>query len=579
MQFNLIPKSRSRILAIITLGIMAIFIVRLFYLQIIMHDFYINLASQEQLKQLVIPSKRGEIYVMDGQKPTKVVLNQTVYTMFVDPKILKDPDSVIETTKLIAGGNMKPKANELVNKKESRYQIIATKLSKEQAERIKEKNYIGVGFQKENQRVYPEGQLASQVFGFVNAEGEGQYGIEGGLNDRLKGKDGSLQSVTDVSSVPLTIGDRNINIPAQDGEDLVLTVDRNIQAYAEKSLLSGLQKIGATNGSIIVMDPQNSQVKAMANFPTYLPAEFDKVKNIEVFNNATITVPYEPGSVIKTFTIATGLNEGVINPNSTYNNTDYIEVDGETITNATKGQTGNVTMQRALDYSLNTGMVTIAQRLGNGSYITSEARDKIYEYDYNRFGFGKLTGIELADEAKGNVVSPKLSEGNAVRYSNMSFGQGLDLTMIQVCTAFSSIINGGIYNSPTIIAGTIDDNGSFLAQSSKSVKQSVITSESSDTAREMIRAARAKFSSGQDKPGYLIGGKTGTSQTIIDGRYTFDQTIGTYLGFGGDTVPRYVIMVQVSGEGLALEGGKHAQPIFTDMSNWMIDYLKLQPKG
>lgn len=579
MQLHLIPKSRSRVLALITLSIMAIFVVRLFYLQVIRHDYYVALANQEQLKQLVIPSKRGEIYALDGNTPAKVVLNETVYTMFVDPQIVTKPDEVIETMRQVAGGNMRNNPAELIANKALRYQVMATKLTRTQAEKIKDKHYAGVGFQAESQRVYPEGQLAAQVFGFVDAEGNGKYGIEAGLNERLTGKDGLLQSVTDVSNVPLTIGNNNINRPAVNGDNIVLTIDRNVQAYAEKALLAGLQKAGATHGSVLVIDPQTGQVKAMANYPTYKPAEFNKVQDPAMFNNATITTPYEPGSVIKTFTVATGINEGVITPESTYNNTDYIKVDDRTITNATKGQTGTITIQHALDYSLNTGMVTVAQRLGDGKSITKGARDTMYKYDHDKFGFGELTGIELAGERKGELVSPDVVEGNAVRYSNMSFGQGLDLTMLQVGAAFSSIINGGTYYQPTILAGKVTDDGKFVKDQPKAARTGVVTPATSDTVREMVRAARAKFYAGQDKKGYLIGGKTGTSQTIERGEYVFSQTVGTYLGFGGDDTPRYVIMVQVSGKDKALEGGKHAMPIFTDISNWMLDYLKLQPKG
>lgn len=558
---------------------MAIFVVRLFYLQVIRHDYYVALANQEQLKQLVIPSKRGEIYALDGNTPAKVVLNETVYTMFVDPQIVTKPDEVIETMRQVAGGNMRNNPAELIANKALRYQVMATKLTRTQAEKIKDKHYAGVGFQAESQRVYPEGQLAAQVFGFVDAEGNGKYGIEAGLNERLTGKDGLLQSVTDVSNVPLTIGNNNINRPAVNGDNIVLTIDRNVQAYAEKALLAGLQKAGATHGSVLVIDPQTGQVKAMANYPTYKPAEFNKVQDPAMFNNATITTPYEPGSVIKTFTVATGINEGVITPESTYNNTDYIKVDDRTITNATKGQTGTITIQHALDYSLNTGMVTVAQRLGDGKSITKGARDTMYKYDHDKFGFGELTGIELAGERKGELVSPDVVEGNAVRYSNMSFGQGLDLTMLQVGAAFSSIINGGTYYQPTILAGKVTDDGKFVKDQPKAARTGVVTPATSDTVREMVRAARAKFYAGQDKKGYLIGGKTGTSQTIERGEYVFSQTVGTYLGFGGDDTPRYVIMVQVSGKDKALEGGKHAMPIFTDISNWMLDYLKLQPKG
>jgi cell division protein FtsI/penicillin-binding protein 2 len=558
---------------------MAIFVVRLFYLQVIRHDFYVAEANKEQLKQLTIPAARGEIYAMDGDKPVKLVLNETVYTVFADPKVADEPDKIVDLVHRVAGGNARPNLDKLLAQKESRYQILATKVTRKQAELMKEAKLKGLGFQQETQRVYPEGQLAAQTLGFVDAEGQGKYGIEGKLNDRLTGRDGLLQSVTDVSNVPLTIGNNNINKPAKNGDNIVMTVDRNVQAYAEKALAKGLKDSGATDGSVMVMDPQSGKVLAMANLPTYNPGEYNKVTNIAAFNNGTISAPYEPGSDIKTLTVATGLDKGVIQPDSTYNNTDYIKVEDRTITNATKGQTGNITMQHALDYSLNTGMVTIAQRLGDGNSITRAARDTMYSYFHDKFRLGELTGIELSNEQPGIIIPPTDVDGGAVRYSNMAFGQGMDVTMVQVCAAFSTIINGGTYYTPTVVAGKMSDDGStFIAAQPKPSQAHVISQNASDQVRDMIIKARAAFYAKQDKPGYMVGGKTGTSQTIENGQYVFDQTVGTYLGFGGDTAPRYVIMVQVSGKHMALEGGKHALPIFTDISNWMLDYLKLQPK-
>lgn len=162
----------------------------------------------------------------------------------------------------------------------------------------------------------------------------------------------------------------------------------------------------------------------------------------------------------------------------------------------------------------------------------------------------------------------------------MAFGQGMDLTMAQVSAAFCSIINGGTYFKPTVLAGTMSvDRKTFKEDTVQPVRSAVISPSSSAKARAMVYEARTKFYAGKDKPGYEIGGKTGTSQTIVNGKYVDNQTDGTYLGYGGDDRPRYVIMVQVSGKNMNLEGGKHALPIFTDISNWMIDYLKLQPKG
>ncbi|HSW91604.1 MAG TPA: penicillin-binding protein 2, partial [Candidatus Saccharimonadales bacterium] len=511
--------------------------------------------------------------------PVKMVLNEAVYTVFADPKIVDQSREIIDTIHQVAGGNAQPNLDALLAKKESRYQILAKGVTRKQAEMMKSKQFKGLGFQEESQRVYPEGQLAAQTLGFVNNEGKGQYGVEEALNDRLKGKDGALQSVTDVSNVPLTIGNKNINTPAQNGENVVLTVDRNVQAHAEKALAEGLKKSHATNGSVMVMDPQSGKIVAMANLPTYNPAEYTKVTDAAAFNNATISAPYEPGSDVKTMTMAVGLDKGVVEPDSTYNNTDSIKIEDRTITNATKGQTGNITFQHAMNYSLNTGFVTVAERLGDGNNITRAARDTMYSYFHDKFRLGILSGIELAGEAQGTVIPPTDVDGGAVRYSNMAFGQGLDVTMLQACAAFSTIINGGTYYTPSVIAGDMsDDGGTFTAAAAKPSQQGVISKAASDKLRTMVHNARDAFYSGNDKKGYYIGGKTGTSQTIENGKYVDNQTVGTYLGFGGNSsdAPRYVIMVQVSGKGMNLAGNTDAMPIFTDISNWMLDYLKLQ---
>jgi cell division protein FtsI (penicillin-binding protein 3) len=581
MYFDLTKGSRPRILAILTLVTMAVFIVRLFYLQIIEHSYYVAQANSEQLKQLVIPAKRGEIYAMDDGTPVKVVLNEAVYTVFADPKVVKDPSKVISVVERIAGGNARPHLEQLFTDKQSRYQVLATKVTRKQAELIKNENLYGIGFQEGTQRVYPEGQLAAQTLGFVDSNGMGQYGIEGAQNKRLTGTDGLLQSVTDVSNVPLTIGDNNINTPAKNGDNLVLTLDRNIQSYTEQALARGLKKSGATNGSVMVMDPQSGKVLAMANLPTFNPAELNKVTDLSAFNNDTVSAPYEPGSDVKTLTMATGIDKNVVQPDSTYDNTDYIHIEDRTISNATKGQTGNITFQHALNYSLNTGFVTVAERLGDGNSITYGARQTMYQYFHDKLGLGKLTGIEVANEAPGTVIPPTDPDGGAVRYSNMAFGQGLDVTMVQVCAAFSTVVNGGTYYQPTVLAGTVTGDGTFVPAPQKPSRSNVIKLNTSNEMKKMIHDARDAFYSGRDKPGYYIGGKTGTSQTIENGRYVDNQTVGTYLGFGGgrSETPKYVIMVQVSGKNMNLAGNTDAMPIFTDISNWMLDYMKLQPKG
>lgn len=571
------PHSRLRILAMLSLAIMAVFAVRLFYLQVIEHGRYSILADSEQVKRLAVPATRGEIYMMDDGQPVKVVLNNTVYTVFVDPQYVDKKQEVIDAVREIAGGNTVDKFARLLDRTDTRYQVVARNVSLKQAELLKKRELKGLGFQAESERVYPEAKLGAQVLGFVNWEGKGQYGIEGAFDEELKGKSGILQSVTDVSNVPLTIGNRNIDIPPQNGVNLALTIDRNVQSYTEQALMSGLRKLGAPYGSAVVMDPQSGKVLAMANVPTFNPAKYFTVRDARAFSNAVISTPYEPGSVVKTFTVATGIDTGTITPYSTYNNTDYIQIEDRTITNATKGQTGIITFDHAYTWSLNTGMVTIAKRLGDGA-IDSKARQTMYDYFHDKFGLGEMTGIELSGESPGIIDKPNTGNGDAVRYSNMSFGQGMNPTMLQVAAGFSSVINGGTYYQPTVIEGTVGSDGTLTPAKQKTPRENVIQSSTSRQVRKMAERARKAFYSAGDRKGYHIGGKTGTSQAIVNGKYTFDETTGTYIGFGGDTKPKYVIMIQASGPNRAIAGGD-VIPIFTDISNWMIDYLKLQPKG
>ncbi len=582
MKYTGFSDDRVKLFSIALIILMGLFVLRLFYLQVIMHDEYTQLARAEQQRRLVIPAERGEIYALTHNQPVKLVLNQAVYTIFADPQVVEDKDKVIDVISRVAGGEMVDKAREVLKNAsdESRYVILAKGVTRKQAELIKKETLAGVGAQTETRRVYPEGGLASQTLGFVNAEGMGQYGIEQSLNDRLTGKDGLLQAVTDVSNVPLSIGKDNINIEPQDGEDIVLSIDRNIQSYVEDTLKKGLEKAGAKTGSAVVMNPRTGQVMAMANYPTYNPAEFFKVTDVQAFTNGVVSSPYEPASVLKTLLFATAIDQGAVNRMTPYVNTDSVRVDDAVINNALKGMTGTRTMQEAYNWSLNTGSVYAAQQLGGGR-INDKARKIMYEYYHDRFGLGETTGVEVFGEQSGYVVEPNAAsgEGNAVRYSNMTFGQGLDVTMIQVCSAFVSIINGGNYYKPTVLAGTVD-NGVYKPDTKPQPERRTISQATSD---EMVKMAmegrKAFYDSKRDRSGYMVGGKTGTSQQIQNGKYVFNETVGTYLGFGGDTEAKYVIMVQVAAPDKKLEGGIHAGPIFTDISNWMIDYLKLQPQG
>ena len=575
-------RSRTGCLAIVLLVAMAAFVLRLFQLQILQYSKYTEMARASQQRQFIIPAERGKIYMMDGKTPAPVVLNQAVYTVIADPHAVNDKEreQIITSLREVAGGEMTDKAAERLSNKNSRYEVLAKNITRTQAEKLKEKNFAGILYQQGSLRSYPEGALGAHVLGFVNAAGEGQYGIEGALDKRLKGRDGLLQSVTDVRNVPLTVGKNNMRIEAKPGDNLVLTVDRNIQSQAELALKKGIEAANATEGSAIVMNPKNGQILAMANYPTYNPAEFNKQKNPAVFMNSAAMVPFEPGSIVKSFSFATAIDKGAITSSSTYNNTDCIKVADRTMCNALKGLGGTMTIQGAFNNSLNVGTITAIRRLGNGSQINFAARQTLYEYYHDKFGFGNKTGLELG-EAAGYIYPPDSVEGNEVRYSAMTYGQSMNLTMVQVAAGFSSLVNGGQYYKPTILGGTIDNEGRFQTTENKTLRQTVSGNTSSQMRTMLSTARHSSFLSKSDKPGYEIGGKTGTSEAVVNGLYTQKETIATYIGYGGGkNGAEYVIMVRVAapGRGINLQGNIHAGPIFTDISNWMIDYMKIAPK-
>lgn len=576
--------TRTRILVGLMIALGAIFVVRLFQLQVLQHDYYEQQAILEHTTKFSIPATRGLIYAHDGtDKFAPLVLNEPVYTVYADPTYVKDPGKVSEAMRRIAGGNVTEKFEDRLKNDQLRYTVLARQVSKTQADLIKKEDLDGVGLQQETKRVYPEDALASQTLGFVNGEGEGQYGIEQALNGDLAGKDGLLKAVTDVHGIPLSVGSENVQTPPQNGKNVVLTVDRNIQSKTEQILKAGLDKAKATKGSMLVMDPNNGRILAMANWPTYNPNNVKDISDYSVLSNKTVSDPYEPGSVIKALTMAVGLNENKIQPETTYNNTTTLKIDDATIKNVLTSPTGRVTMTQVLEYSFNTGVVQVLKWLG-GDDINYKGKETLYKYFTEHFMFGQRTGIKLAGEVAGDIISPDDPQGGNVRYANMSFGQGMSANMVQVLNAFAASINGGTYYEPQIVDGYLgSDLKTFTAETAKIKKTNIITQDASAKLRQMLHDARKGSSvSHGEKGGFYTGGKTGTAQVYDPktGNYSETETIGSYLGFGGQDKPQYVIMVRVDdARNGGYSGSAAAAPIFTELSNWMLDYLQIQPKG
>ena len=574
---------RIKILKRVVLVALAVITVRLFFIQIIEHNAWVAKANDQHTMVETIVAKRGEIYMMDGDNPVPVVLNQTTYSVIIDPTIANKDDikkALAENAKDYTSANL----DEVYSNPNLRYFIVAKNVPRANATKIAEAKLSGVWFQSNNQRVYPEGDMASGLLGFVNADGIGQYGVEGSLGKILAGKDGLIKSISDVNNVALSIGNDNVKIPAEDGKDVVLSVDRGLEKGTEEIMAKYLEDSAATNAAALIMEPTTGKVLAMANLPNYNPADYGNVKDASAYTNYTTEVPYEPASICKNFTFSAAINEGVMTPDTTYFNKGYEIIDGWTINNASKDAKlyGTINMRTALSWSLNTGSIYALKLLGgNSEEITQSGREKLYDYYYNKFRLSQPTGIELI-EGEGYIPDPDEGWGRDSTYANMTFGQNLNATMIQTATAFSAIINGGYYRTPSVVAGTLE-NGTITQLANDDYKEEqILTAETSDTMRDLlINNRNSKVRYGIDKEGYAIGGKSGTAQVIVDGKYdeSMENLIGSYIGFGGPSgeLPKYVIMVKIWGEGQALSG-ELASTLFDSLSNYTIDYLKIKPK-
>jgi cell division protein FtsI/penicillin-binding protein 2 len=572
--------TRSQVLTFGLLLVMLVFVAKLFDIQILQHDKYLAEADDMQVTKATINPVRGQIFVRDRDgNIAPLVLNRTVYTVFADPSSIEKVDEVRQLIATVAGKQIVSDNLDKLSNQQLQYVVLARQVSYQQAQQIRQAKLAGVGLQASSERVYPEGSLAAQTLGFVNADGVGQYGVEQFLNDQLKGQAGTLQSVTDVRHIPLTIGAHDVSIPAKDGQNIVLSIDRNVQLQAEQMLSDGLKNAQATSGSIIVMNPQNGRIMAMANLPTYNPEAYNQVQDAALFQNNVTMNPYEPGSVMKLFTVGAAMDKAVINRDSTFYNTGCVTVDDAKICNVERQVDGQqLTMTQLLQYSLNTGAVWVMTQMGGGDNNLT-ARQVFYDYLANNFRLNNKTGVEVSGEADSVIFKPNTPNGARVLYANMAFGQGEQLTMVQVISAFSAAINGGKYYQPTVLLGTTDATGSNLQENQpKLIADNVLKPEVSQNLKEMLQQARYLGAGGRYKDNsYYVGGKSGTAQKIdpATGKYSDSLTTGTYIGFGADKAgtPKYAIMVRVDdAHNGGYSGSAAAQPIFDAMSNYMIQY-------
>lgn len=551
---------------------------KLTYVQAFQHNKYLSTANAQQSRKFEIPATRGQIYVQEDDGLYPVALNERLNVLAVDPKYLTDARAAAEKLAPFAGQS----ASDLygrVRDNTVRYVELKQKVSNQDADNIRNLHLAGVILAPREYRYYPESNLFSHVLGYVNTDGAGQYGLEEYANDDLQGRAGQLKAVTDSLGVPIS-STENTAVTPIDGNSYVLTLDRKIQNIARDALVKAVTDNKAESGSVIVMDPKTGAVRAMVSYPDYDPNSYSGVNDYRTFVNSAVSNLYEPGSGFKIFTMSAGIDTGKVKPDTQYNDTGEVTLGDKTIHNAENGKFGIQTMTDVIQKSLNTGVVFVLRQLGGDpDKITLKSKQTLADY-FKRFGFGQRTGIELANEANAPVKLPEKSAD--IDYANMSFGQGISVTSIQMITAAAAIANGGKLYQPYIIDKTILPDGTVKQASSKLVSNTVINPQTAAQVSQMMTQVVLHGSGYLARTkGYNIAGKTGTAQVPkADGQgYEESKNVGSFVGFAPVEDPKFVILVRVDYPKVSGFAESTSVPAFATIEHALFDYYHIPPNG
>lgn len=553
------------------LFICAIFVLRLFYVQVIRYSYYQEQAQASQLRKYEIPAERGIIYAQDGGEQVPLVLNELRYSIVADPQIIEDKEATADRVAEILNVSEEDVLQQL-SVEESRYEILAKNQPKEIKEAIETAYYdgdiVGVFAERTVERIYPQGDIAAQVLGFVDDEGVGQYGIEQALNDDLDGIPGRLKALTDQDGIPLLASGDNIQQDPVDGTDILLTIDVAMQQQVEEILEKGLKRAKSKSGNAIVIDPNSGAVRAMANYPSYKPAEFREVEDPLLYTNRAVSAPLEPGSIMKVLTTAAAIDSGSVSASQSYYDPSFYRIDDAVVRNiAEDGGAAQRTVSDILRFSLNTGATWLLMQMGGGE-LNEQGRKTWHEYMTQHYRLGQITGIEQGYEEPGTIPSPTEGFGLNIKYANTSFGQGMTATPLQMLAATVAVVNGGTYYQPHLIASL---NGEEIP--SDVVNDNVVSDETSAAIRTMMENVVNNNLLTARRDGYSVGGKTGTAEIANPaGGYFEDKFNGTYVGFVGGDRPEYALIVRVDEPKIpGYAGSQAAGPIFSDIVNTLID--------
>jgi len=539
----------------------------LFFYSVVKHQEYVKAAEEQHIAKKIIKGKRGQIYVYDSPEKESlfaVAINSESFRVSLVPKNVRDIDKVAEELSKIIGLSKEEIKTRYTPYKDNFYMPPLKKgLSYEQAEAIEKLKLVGVLIEREDKRLYPEKSLLAQTIGFVDYEGNGQYGIEGVFDSYLK------------PSIGIAIGRKDllgnfVNIlnseKAKNGADIYLTIDRNVQFVVEEKLKKAIETYKADAGEVIVLEAKTGNILAMAQWPTFDLNEFNKVpvENHDLFLNKVIQATWEPGSVLKPIVMAAALDSGAVPDNyeNTYGN--VVVVQGHEIHTATNKAYGRETLSQILENSDNVAMVDISSKLGT---------EKMYEYLKN-FNFGEKLGIEIGPEASGKLLEKK--KWRDINRATISFGQGISVTPLQIASAYLAIANGGRLIQPKVVEKIVFSDGREEVFPTKEIRRVI----SEETAKKITNMLISVVERGHGKkaavPGYQVAGKTGTAQIPLpSGGYEENTHIGSFAGFLPANNPCFVILVKLDRPKTVEFAESSAAPTFSEIASFLLTYYKV----
>ena len=550
---------RIYVLSLIFALFIGAILVKLFYIQIIASALF---TPNNYLRTSRIEPSRGNIY---DRNKEPLVINQAYYTLFGEPKNITDESKLIkQVDEAIHIGEATLEAR---FKKDKKWIPIAYNLTEDQKMQIEKEKIPGIGFDEYKKRYYPEASIAAQLLGFVGKDNEGDgvgyFGIEGFYHKDLEGLPGILKTERDIIGRPIVIGTQN-RLKGENGRDLVLTIDKSSQMIVKKALLAAMEKYRAKQGCVTVANPQTGEILALSCLPDFDPATYADFTQVE-YRNPVISDTFEPGSIFKPLVVAAALEEHAIKADDTYDEKGPVKMGQYYIRTWNDEYNGTISISRILQTSSNVGMVHIGEKLGN---------DALLSY-IEKYGFGKETGIDLQGETTSKLKPKKL--WYPIDFATATFGQGIAVTQIQMIAAFSSIINGGWMVKPFVVKELTSESGESKVIKPKKLERVI----SEKTSKEIIQMLVETVKHGEAKwdipRGYVIGGKTGTAQIAVSGKYDATKTNASFIGFAPAQDPKFIMLVTLRQPETSQWASETAAPLFFDIAKKLFVEYNIAP--